>query len=162
MSHEDKLNIIIWFGILGLLILTVLAVKYREIHKAPQPAPKVEIEVVFQATESVKSDPCTLKDVYCPNEKLYEVSKYTKWETCPDRPCVTASGQIATRGRTVACPRHIPLGTKVSIAERIYICEDRTHYRFDGRWDIYAGDTEYDYQQALAWGVKKLPVTILE
>ena len=55
MSHEDKLNIIIWFGILGLLILTVLAVKYREIHKAPQPAPKVEIEVVFQATESVKS-----------------------------------------------------------------------------------------------------------
>src|SRR3990167_10023299 len=55
MSHENKLNISIWFGILGLLSLTVWAVKYRETYKASPSAPKAEIEAEFQATESVKS-----------------------------------------------------------------------------------------------------------
>ena len=96
-----------------------------------------------------------VQSIYAP------ISKFTKQETCPNRPCVTASGQIATRNRTVACPRHIPLGTKVSIEQRVYICEDRTHYRFDGRWDIYVGDTKIDFQEALKWGVKVLPITIL-
>src|SRR3990167_9385284 len=92
---------------------------------------KTNLEANFSPT-SAFPDPCELKNVICPNEPktIYgKVTKYSKTETCPDRPCITASGQIATRNRTLACPRHIPFGRKVLIGQRTYVCEDRTHYR---------------------------------
>ena len=49
----------------------------------------------------------------------------------------TMSSGIQVYDGAVACPRNIPLGTKVCIEHKLYTCEDRTHQKFDGRYDIW-------------------------
>jgi len=83
------------------------------------------------------------------------VSFYSKAETCPDRECITASGSIAKAGNTIACPREIPLGTVVDLQGSRYICSDRTHYRFNGRYDVFTGDTEQAWVMAKNYGLQK-------
>lgn len=52
-------------------------------------------------------------------------------------PCIAASGaDICGRYDVVACPRRIPFGTLVEIRGAVYVCEDRTARKFDGRFDI--------------------------
>jgi hypothetical protein len=65
----------------------------------------------------------------------------TGYKTVPaqtDRtPCIAASGaNICGRSDVVACPRNIRFGTLVEIRGVIYVCEDRTAQKFDGRFDI--------------------------
>lgn len=91
-----------------------------------------------------------------------ETTRYSKWETCWNRECITASGTIATAGRTIACPRSIKHGTIVEIEGHRYTCEDRTSKKYDGRFDIYQGDTEADYYEALRIGKKRLTIKIYE
>lgn len=79
------------------------------------------------------------------------VTAYSKIETCPYRVCRTASGKIASKGM-IACPRSMKFGTILKINDTEYSCEDRTALRFDGRIDIYFGDNEEDYQEALQFG----------
>lgn len=90
------------------------------------------------------------------------VTKYSKIETCPRRRCITAMGTTATPNRTAACPRSHPFGTKIRVGGKDYICEDRTHIRFDGRFDLYEGDDREAYDRALQWGVKKTEVDIFD
>ena len=69
----------------------------------------------------------------------------------------TASGTMPVVGRTVAGPRWIPLGTKVwieGVGERIV--EDRTHIRFNGRYDVFM-DSE---AECLEWGIQQRVVII--
>ena len=64
----------------------------------------------------------------------------------------TAAGTMPKAGRTVAGPRWIPLGTKVwieGVGERIV--EDRTHIRFNGRYDVFL-DSE---AECLEWGIQQ-------
>ena len=82
-----------------------------------------------------------------------EVTAYSKAETCPDEECITSSGKVAVQG-IVACPRAIPLGSVVWINGQEYECADRTHIRFDGRYDIFMDS----YEEALSWGRQKLLV----
>lgn len=106
---------------------------------------------------------CELSNVNCPYERkiiIAEVTKYSAIETCGET-CVTASGVHPGPNRTLACPRSIQLGTRVNIDGRWYTCEDRLNLRYDSRFDIYAGASQSDYEEALKWGVKKLPVMIL-
>ena len=84
---------------------------------------------------------------------LAEVSAYSKAETCPDEECITASGKVATKG-LIACPRAIPLGDKVVINGQEYECADRTHKRFDGRYDIW----HENYDDAIEFGIQHLAV----
>jgi 3D (Asp-Asp-Asp) domain-containing protein len=51
------------------------------------------------------------------------------------QPC--ADMHWPTAGLTVALPRRFPLGSIVEINGHRYIGHDRTHYRFDGRFDIF-------------------------
>lgn len=85
------------------------------------------------------------------------VTAYSKFETCPSSACVTASGRMAKVGM-VACPRDIKFGTKISIDLIIYSCEDRTHLRFDGRFDIFMAS----YKDAIAFGKQTLTVRIYD
>jgi len=62
-------------------------------------------------------------------------------------PDIMASGNKVYEG-AVACPRDIPFGTIVEIDEYIYICEDRTHLRYDGIFDILM----FSREEALNWG----------
>jgi len=86
------------------------------------------------------------------------VTAYSKYETCPNRECITASGTVATVGTTVACPREIPFYTKVIINGNEYTCHDRTHIRYNGRYDLFVGS----YQEAIDFGKRRLEVKIIK
>lgn len=70
---------------------------------------------------------------------------------------ITASGKMATEGRTIAAPRHIPLGSIVRVEgfKKPFIVEDRTARRYNGRWDIYMDS----HISAKNFGRKKLKIT---
>lgn len=51
-------------------------------------------------------------------------------------PCIAAGGNICGRTDVVACPSDLKLFSWVLIDGKKYQCMDRTHSRFDGRFDI--------------------------
>ena len=69
------------------------------------------------------------------------ITHYCACEVCCGQWAVlgrTASGTRPKEGRTVAGPRWVPLGTRVWIqGYGVLVVEDRTHPRYDGRWDVY-------------------------
>lgn len=65
----------------------------------------------------------------------------TGYNTVPEQtdstPCISATqDNICGREDVVACPYDIPLGTTVYIDGKEYQCLDRTHRKFNGRFDI--------------------------
>lgn len=90
--------------------------------------------------------------------KIYKVTAY-----CPCSKCCgshangrTASGTQATAGRTIAAPSNFSFGTKLLINGKEYIVEDRGGAIKGNRIDMYVNT----HAQALAWGVKYLPVEV--
>ena len=69
----------------------------------------------------------------------------------------TASGTTATAGRTVAAPSKFAFGTQLNIGGHIYTVEDRGGAINGNRIDIYVNS----HSQALQWGVKYLPVSVV-
>jgi 3D (Asp-Asp-Asp) domain-containing protein len=63
---------------------------------------------------------------------------------------VTASGATVRENHTLACPRSMPLGTRIYIVETstLYTCEDRGGAITEGKLDIYMSDLS----AAQAWG----------
>jgi hypothetical protein len=84
-----------------------------------------------------------------------DVTKYTPKETCPDRPCIMASGKEVYSG-AIACPRALKLRSIAVIDGLVYKCEDRTDKRLEGRYDIFT----YDYDEAIQFGKQKKTVII--
>jgi len=72
-----------------------------------------------------------------------------------DTPEITASGTRVHDG-TLACPKQYAFGTKVEIAGKEYVCEDRMSRKYPDRWDVWSPSKE----AATEWGVKTLSVTI--
>lgn len=71
----------------------------------------------------------------------------------------TASGKLPQRFVTVAGPRNVPFGTRVYIeGVGVRTVQDRTHKKFDGRWDIFTTS----HQRAKNFGRRELRVTILK
>ena len=70
---------------------------------------------------------------------------------------IMASGKEVYSG-AIACPREMKLGQKVIIQDREYTCEDRTHIRYNGRFDIWMESCD----DAILWGIKSLKVQIYE
>lgn len=86
-----------------------------------------------------------------------DVTKYSPKETCPDRPCIMASGVEVYEG-AIACPRSLKLRSIVVIDGLVYTCHDRTNLRLNGRYDIFT----YDYDSAIQWGVQTKRITIYD
>ena len=84
-----------------------------------------------------------------------DITKYSPRETCPDKPCIMASGELAYEG-AIACPRALKLRSIVVIDGIAYVCHDRTNKRLDGRYDIFTND----YDEAVDWGVQTKVVVI--
>lgn len=91
--------------------------------------------------------------------KVYKVTAY-----CPCSKCCgkyasgyTSSGTKATPGRTAAASSSLPFGTKLKINGKTYVVEDRGGAIKGNRIDIYVGS----HAEALAWGVKYLPVEVV-
>ena len=73
------------------------------------------------------------------------VTSYSPYEACPFgklENCINAQGEIPTNGFSIACPRSIHLGTSVIVDERIYLCDDRTSKKYDGRFDLFTTSQE--------------------
>lgn len=92
--------------------------------------------------------------------QLATISAYTGVETCKNTACIMANGKRAHIG-AAACPRRLKLGTIVTI-EGLgdFVCSDRTAKRYDGRYDLFLGYEQTDYQRALQFGIQKRKVTI--
>jgi 3D (Asp-Asp-Asp) domain-containing protein len=90
------------------------------------------------------------------NEIIKPIEKYFVTGYCLNQDPM-ASGKLVYDG-AVACPRRIPLGTKVKIQGTEYVCEDRLAKRYDDRFDIWFTTCE----QAINWGIQELEVTFEE
>lgn len=85
------------------------------------------------------------------------IGYYTLTYYCPCYQCcgktngITAWGTVATAGRTIAAPKSLAFGTKLSINEHIYTVEDRGGAINGNRIDVYVNS----HSEALKLGVKK-------
>ena len=89
---------------------------------------------------------------------VYKITAY-----CPCSKCCgkstgrTASGTKATAGRTVAASGKFAFGTKLNIGGHIYTVEDRGGAINGNKIDIFVNS----HAEALQWGVRYLPVSVV-
>lgn len=104
----------------------------------------------------------SLKDLQAVRGQKSPITAYSELDSCHYPNCAMASGRRAYRG-SAACPRNVPLGTKIYIeGEGYFTCEDRTAAHLDGRYDIFMGYGQYAYEQAIKFGIKQREVTFIE
>ena len=93
------------------------------------------------------------------NGQIYKVTAY-----CPCAKCcgktngITAMGTKATSGKTVAASSKFSFGTKLNINGHTYTVEDRGGAIGQNKIDIFVNT----HAEALAWGVKYLPVSVVK
>lgn len=91
--------------------------------------------------------------------ETYKITAYCSCSKCCGKATGrTASGTQATAGRTVAAPAKFAFGTKLNIGGNIYTVEDRGGAIKGNRIDIYVSS----HSAALQWGVRYLPVSVVE
>lgn len=90
---------------------------------------------------------------------VYKITAY-----CPCAKCCgktngrTAAGTKATAGRTVAASSKFAFGTKLNIGGHTYVVEDRGGAIKGNKIDIFVNS----HSEALAWGVRYLPVSVIQ
>ena len=92
--------------------------------------------------------------------KIYKVTAYCSCAKCCGAHAsgYTSSGTKATAGRTVAASGQFSFGTKLLINGQEYVVEDRGGAIKGNKIDVYMNS----HAEALAWGVKYLPVQVVE
>lgn len=105
-------------------------------------------EVRSSTTSSDGSTRIMRVTAYCPCSKCCG-----KWANG-----ITAIGTTAKAGRTVAAPPGYAFGTKLLINGKVYVVEDRGGAIKGNRLDMYVNT----HAEALRWGVKYLPVKIVD
>ena len=91
--------------------------------------------------------------------KIFKITAYCACAKCCDvETGITASGTRATAGRTIAASSQYAFGTKMIINGKEYIVEDRGGAITGNKIDLYM-DSHAD---ALVWGVKYLPVEVIQ
>lgn len=125
--------------------------------EAPKPKPKAVAKVKTQkvSTNSVQADVSTPKG----KKRTFTLTAYTAGvESTGKRQGdegygITASGTTVKEGRTAACPKSYPSGTKIYIPslDNTYTCEDTGSAINEGKLDIYFDDLDV----ALDFGRKK-------
>lgn len=91
--------------------------------------------------------------------KIFKITAYCSCAKCCGKTNgITASGTHATAGRTVATSSQFSFGTKLNIGGNIYVVEDRGGAIKGNKIDVYMDS----HAEALAWGVKYLPVQVVE
>ena len=91
--------------------------------------------------------------------KIFKVTAYCSCAKCCGKVTGrTASGSHAVAGKTVAASGQFAFGTKLNINGQEYTVEDRGGAIQGNRIDIYMNS----HAEAVAWGVKYLPVQVVE
>ena len=91
--------------------------------------------------------------------KIFKITAYCSCSKCCGKYAsgYTSSGTKATAGRTVAASSQFAFGTKLIINGKEYTVEDRGGAITGNKIDIYMNT----HAEALAWGVKYLPVQVV-
>jgi len=156
MTNDDKPPLIDWITLLiwGAIVLLFIA---QILILARKPETGEYQNRNFYENQLAQSDvsPFSWKRY----RTLATITAYSEMETCPNRDCITASGEIARRG-VMACPSWIPFGTPIELDGTIFRCADRTHSRYNGRYDIWVGYGWDNYKKALEWGLRQKEIII--
>ena len=160
-SDENTRNKVIRQGENGIKQVTY-KIKYKdgqEIEKSllSEIVIKEPIDKIVQVQKNVTSRASTTRGDG--TTRIFKVTAYCAcMKCCGKTNGITASGTHATAGRTIATSTQFSFGTKLSINGVTYTVEDRGGAIQGDRIDVYF-DT---HEQALKWGVKYLPVKVVE
>lgn len=163
-TSEDKSNKVLREGQDGIKLVTY-KIKYQnnieiekivlseEITKEPiSKIVQVQKAVTSRGTTSSRTSNAELKGT-----RYYKITAYCSCSKCCGKKTGrTASGTKATAGRTVAAS-NFKFGTKLKINGKTYVVEDRGGAVKGNKIDVYMNS----HSAALAWGVKYLPVEVL-
>ena len=124
------------------------------------------VNKIVQVNKKVVADNTTSRAASLPRSSgansggaVYKITAY-----CPCAKCCgktngrTAAGTKATAGRTVAASSKFAFGTKLNIGGHTYIVEDRGGAIKGNKIDIFVNS----HSEALAWGVRYLPVSVIQ
>ena len=159
---EDKKNKVIHSGEDGIKEITY-KIKYQneeeiERIKLSEVVIKEPVDKIVQIQRNVTTSRSG-STIATGESKIFKITAYCACSKCCGKQTgITASGTRATAGRTVAASSQFAFGTKLVINGNVYTVEDRGGAIKGNKIDIYM-DT---HAQALAWGVKYLPVQVAE
>ena len=124
---------------------------------------QVKSKVTSRASDSIRGSELPSTSVSSDSSKgktkIYKITAYCSCAKCCGKTNgITACGTKAKAGRTIAAPRGFKFGTKVSINGKTYVVEDRGGAIKGNRIDLYVNS----HSEALRWGVKYLPVKVLD
>ena len=162
-SGENTRNKVIRQGENGIKQVTY-KIKYKNDQEIERTALsevviKEPVDKIVQVQNNTTSRGSSTSRNQSSNVKLYKVTAYCAcMKCCGKTNGITASGTKATAGRTIATDGKFAFGTKLSINGTTYVVEDRGGAIKGNRIDVYF-DT---HEQALKWGVKYLPVEVVE
>ena len=112
---------------------------------------QVQTDVTSRASSTARTSSKTV---------IFRVTGYCSCSKCCGKFAsgYTSSGTKATAGRTVAASTQYDFGTKLLINGTTYTVEDRGGAITGNKIDIYFNT----HSEAIAWGVKYLPVEVIE
>ena len=159
---EDKKNKVIQSGQDGIKEITY-KIKYQnneeiERIKLSEVVIKEPVDKIVQVQKNITTSRSGAT-LATGESKIFKITAYCACSKCCGKQTgITASGTRATAGRTVAASSQFSFGTKLLINGKVYTVEDRGGAIKGNKIDIYM-DT---HSQALAWGVKYLPVQVAQ
>lgn len=157
----DKKNKVIQSGEDGIKEITY-KVKYQndeeiEKIKLSEQVIKAPVNKIVQIQKNVTTSRASSTVATTGETKIFKVTAYCSCSKCCGKKTgITASGTRATAGRTVAASGQFSFGTKLVINGKQYTVEDRGGAIQGNKIDIYMNS----HSEALAWGVKYLPVQV--
>ena len=123
---------------------------------------KEPVNKIVQVTPVVTSRASSLPRVATTEQEgatTYKITAYCSCSKCCGKATGrTASGTTATAGRTVAASSKFAFGTQLNIGGHIYTVEDRGGAINGNKIDIFVNS----HAEALQWGVRYLPVSVVE
>lgn len=119
---------------------------------------------------NLKIETVTVTDLRAKNTMRVIQTKYSRADSCHNKKtvngkvlCLTAIGKDTVEGRTVACPRSLPLGTKIVLDGHTYVCEDRYAKYLDSERDLPTIDVFLEAENLARFPSKRvLDITILK
>lgn len=159
----DKKNKVIQSGEDGIKEITY-KIKYQndvEIEKIilSETVIKEPVDKIVQIQKNVITSRSGSTVATTGETKIFKVTAYCPCSKCCGKQTgITASGTRATAGRTIAASSQYSFGTKLLINGQVYTVEDRGGAIKGNKIDIYMNS----HAEALAWGVKYLPVQVVK
>ena len=123
---------------------------------------KEPVNKIIQVNKTVTSrSSTTTRTTTAPaaGSTVYKITAYCSCAKCCGKTTgITPMGTRATAGRTVAASSKFAFGTKLNINGHVYTVEDRGGAINGNKIDIYVNS----HAEALAWGVRYLPVSVIQ